>query len=83
WWFSEFHEKELFQHERQKFLPADILTARCRMWKKFGQIIEERQCFARTRIGVERRSFVWTVPRFSTCEESTLNIKSILNDEQL
>ncbi|GFR15874.1 TD and POZ domain-containing protein 3 [Trichonephila clavata] len=79
--FPNFMKKELFQHERQKFLPADILTARCRMWKKFGQIIEERQCFARTRIGVERRSFVWTVPRFSTCEESTLNIKSILNDE--
>ncbi|GFY68313.1 TD and POZ domain-containing protein 3 [Trichonephila inaurata madagascariensis] len=79
--FPEILKKELLRSQRQQFLTEDILTARCRMWKKFGEIIEQRQYFARTRIGIERRSFVWTVPRFSTCEKSTFNIKSILNDE--
>ncbi|GFY68311.1 TD and POZ domain-containing protein 2 [Trichonephila inaurata madagascariensis] len=79
--FPEILKKELFRSQKQQFLPEDILTARCRMWKKFGQIIEERQYFARTRIGIEWRSFVWRVPRFSICGKSTLNIKSVLNDE--
>ncbi|GFY68312.1 hypothetical protein TNIN_219511 [Trichonephila inaurata madagascariensis] len=79
--FPEILKKELLRSQRQQFLPEDILTVRCRIWKKFGQIKEEKQCFARTRIGVEQRSFVWTVPRFSNCIKSAFNIKSILNDE--
>ncbi|GFW20427.1 TD and POZ domain-containing protein 1-like [Trichonephila clavipes] len=78
--FTEILKKELFKSQRQQFLPDDILTARCRMWKKFGQITEEIQCFARTQIGVERRLFVWAIPKFNTFKESCFNIKSISND---
>ncbi|GFY55609.1 TD and POZ domain-containing protein 3 [Trichonephila inaurata madagascariensis] len=78
----KFLGKELLQSERQKFLPHDILTVRCRMWKNFGQMIEERQCFARTRIGVERRSFIWTVPEFCF-DKFSFNIKSILDDKRV
>ncbi|GFT56855.1 hypothetical protein TNCV_2522531 [Trichonephila clavipes] len=75
-------EKKLLDTERQKFVPHDILTVRCRMWKNFGQMIEERQCFARTRIGVERRSFVWTIPKPSF-NKFSFNIKSIFDDKQV
>ncbi|GFT35069.1 TD and POZ domain-containing protein 3 [Trichonephila clavipes] len=75
-------EKKLLDTERQKFLPHDILTVRCRMWKNFGQMIEERQCFARTRIGVERRSFVWTIPK-PNFNKYSFNIKSILDDTRV
>ncbi|GFQ71293.1 speckle-type POZ protein [Trichonephila clavata] len=81
--FSEFMRKELFQLHKQQYLPKDILTACCRMCKKFGQITEERQCFARTRIGVERRSFVWTIPEFSFYGMRKFNIKSILDDKKV
>ncbi|GFY57133.1 TD and POZ domain-containing protein 3 [Trichonephila inaurata madagascariensis] len=81
--FSEFMKKESLGFHKQQSLPEDILTARCRMWKKFGQITEERQCFARTRIGVERRSFVWTIPEFSSYGKRVFDIKSILDDKRV
>ncbi|GFY55611.1 TD and POZ domain-containing protein 3 [Trichonephila inaurata madagascariensis] len=81
--FSEFMKKESLQFHKKQSPPEDILTARCRMWKKFGQITEERQCFARTRIGVERRSFVWTIPEFSSYGEKKFDIKSILDDKRV
>ncbi|GFU74284.1 TD and POZ domain-containing protein 4 [Trichonephila clavipes] len=77
----DFMKKESLQLNRQQSLPEDILTAHCRMWKKFGQVTEERQCFARTRIGVETRSFVWTIPEISLFGKRIFNIKSILDDE--
>ncbi|GFU74209.1 TD and POZ domain-containing protein 5 [Trichonephila clavipes] len=77
----EIMKKELLQSQRQQFLPKDTLTTRCRMWKKFGQITEDRQCFARTRIGVEKRSFVWKIPEFSSYRERKFDIKSILDDK--
>ncbi|GFR25287.1 speckle-type POZ protein B [Trichonephila clavata] len=79
--FPEILKNELLLSQRQQFLPNDILTARCRMWRKFGQITEDIQCFARTQIGVERRLFVWAIPKFSTFQESCFNIKSISNDK--
>ncbi|GFY68115.1 hypothetical protein TNIN_445451 [Trichonephila inaurata madagascariensis] len=78
--FLEILKKELLKSQRQQFLPNDILTARCRMWKKSGQITEEIQCFARTQIGAERRLFVWAIRNFSTCTDSNFNIKSISNE---
>ncbi|GFR08011.1 speckle-type POZ protein B [Trichonephila clavata] len=79
--YPEILNKELLLSQRQQFLPNDILTVRCRMWKEFGQITEEIQCFARTQIGAERRLFVWSIPKFSTFQESYFNIKSISNDK--
>ncbi|GFR16968.1 tdpoz2 [Trichonephila clavata] len=78
--FPETLKKELLQSQREQFLPNDILTVRCRIWKNFEEMIEERQCFARTRIGVERRSFVWTVPVSSFYAINYFHIKSILTD---
>ncbi|GFQ64396.1 speckle-type POZ protein [Trichonephila clavata] len=32
--FSEIFEKELLRSQKKQFLPNDILTVRCRIWKK-------------------------------------------------
>ncbi|GFT84280.1 TD and POZ domain-containing protein 3 [Trichonephila clavipes] len=79
---QKYWKKELLESERQKFVPHDILTVRCRMWKNFGQMIEERQCFASDSNRVERRSFVWTIPKPSF-NKFSFNIKSIFDDKQV
>lgn len=48
---------ELFGSRRNSFLPSDTLTVRCRMRKKDREIPEAVFCFARTRIGIEKRIF--------------------------
>ncbi|CAL1294603.1 unnamed protein product [Larinioides sclopetarius] len=58
--FSDFAgREEVFDTKRSIFLPHDILTARCRIWKTDGELAESIRCFAHTRIGVEKRSFMW------------------------
>ncbi|CAL1262209.1 unnamed protein product [Larinioides sclopetarius] len=77
---------EVFFTRRSVFLPQDTLTARCRMWKSVGEFTKEVQYFARTRIVVEKRSFLWNIENFSTLESDakrTYEIKSQDTDEQL
>ncbi|CAL1294596.1 unnamed protein product [Larinioides sclopetarius] len=57
--------EEVFVTKRSVFLPQDTLTARCKIWKSDGEMAEDMQCFARTRIGVQKRSFLWNVKNFS------------------
>ncbi|GBM11938.1 Speckle-type POZ protein B [Araneus ventricosus] len=77
--------EEVFNTKRSAFLPQDILTARCRIWKSDGEMAEDVRCFARTRIGVQRISFFWNVKNFSTLESGekyTYQMKSVAHDKQ-
>ncbi|GBO08051.1 Speckle-type POZ protein-like A [Araneus ventricosus] len=60
---------EVFTVRRSVFLPQDTLTVRCRMWKSVGEMSKDVQCFARTRIAVEKRSFLWNIENFSTLKD--------------
>ncbi|GFV49876.1 speckle-type POZ protein [Trichonephila clavipes] len=52
-------------------LPQDTLTICCKMWRCAGCMEERIECVARTRIGVERRSFDWAVEEFSDLGSKT------------
>ncbi|GBN88851.1 hypothetical protein AVEN_176736-1 [Araneus ventricosus] len=78
--------EDVFILKRSTFLPKDTLTARCRIWKNVGEMTENVRCFARTRIGVEKRSFLWNLENFSSFEpekECAYLIKSLENDSVL
>ncbi|KAF8771292.1 Speckle-type POZ protein B like protein [Argiope bruennichi] len=78
--------KYVFIEKRSLFLPQDTLIARCKIWKTVGEMAEHIQCLARTRIGAQKKSFVWNVKNFSSFEsekKDTYQIKSIENDEPL
>ncbi|GBM49578.1 TD and POZ domain-containing protein 4 [Araneus ventricosus] len=67
-------------------LPEDKLRARCRIWKSDGEMTEDVQCFARTRICIERVSFSWNIQNFSNLhaeEKCTYQMKSMLDNEVL
>ncbi|CAL1294599.1 unnamed protein product [Larinioides sclopetarius] len=85
--FSKFGKREdVFILKRSTFLPQDALIVRCRIWKTAGEMTEDIRCFARTRIGIQRRSFQWSVKKFSTLElekKYTYEIKSIQSESSL
>ncbi|KAF8770793.1 TD and POZ domain-containing protein 3 [Argiope bruennichi] len=57
---------EIFSSRRTEFLPRDVLTIRCRMWKKGIETPKPDVCFARTRLGLDRHCFVWAIKDFSS-----------------
>ncbi|GBM04525.1 Speckle-type POZ protein [Araneus ventricosus] len=85
--FSSFAKrKDVYDTSRDLFLPQDTLTVRCRIWKKGESMTQDVRCFARTRIGVEKRSFLWNLEKFNTLEpekKCTYLIKSPKNDEPM
>ncbi|KAF8771278.1 TD and POZ domain-containing protein 4 [Argiope bruennichi] len=79
-------KKEVFNTRRSIFLPNDTLTARCKMWIKGDVMSQDGQCFARTRFGDEKISFLWNLKNSSTLElEKKCNyiVKSPTNNEPL
>ncbi|GBM04529.1 Protein roadkill [Araneus ventricosus] len=79
-------QEEVFDTKRSIFLPQDILTVRCRMWKNCESMLQDVRCFARTRIGFENRSFLWNLENFSTLElekKCSYLIKSLQDDASM
>ncbi|GBO28311.1 hypothetical protein AVEN_136410-1, partial [Araneus ventricosus] len=76
--YSEFEKREdVFLLKRSTFLAGGTLIGRCRIWKNLGDMAENVRCFARNRIGVEKRSFVWNLEdqHFSAGERVHLSDK--------
>ncbi|GBN78865.1 Protein roadkill [Araneus ventricosus] len=77
---SEFVSRnEVLFARRSVYLPQNTLTVRCRMWKSADEMSKDVQCFARTCITVEKRSFLWNIGNFSTLKshgKKTYEIKS-------
>ncbi|GIY13413.1 speckle-type POZ protein B, partial [Caerostris darwini] len=68
----------------ENFFPNGTLTVRCKIWKCCGEINNDAYCTARTHIGVEKKSFIWSIRNFSTLEkgnELTNRINSTPNDK--
>ncbi|GFY56065.1 TD and POZ domain-containing protein 3 [Trichonephila inaurata madagascariensis] len=65
------------------YLPGNVLTARCRMWNNIQKETEHGHCFARTRIVVERMSFLWNVEQFSSFQECLRGITSASSEQSL
>ncbi|GBM11960.1 Speckle-type POZ protein [Araneus ventricosus] len=83
----EFQTRDnVFISRRSVFLSQDTLRVRCKIWKSAGEMTEDVRCTSRTHIGVEKRSFLFTVKNFSTLEpekKCTYQIKSVENDAPL
>ncbi|GFQ71302.1 tdpoz2 [Trichonephila clavata] len=75
-WGTDLFLKREEVFERKGYLPGDVLTARCRMWNSFERIERNVHCFARTRVIVERRTFVWNIKLFSSFQTSKYYINS-------
>ncbi|GFY77968.1 TD and POZ domain-containing protein 1-like [Trichonephila inaurata madagascariensis] len=72
WVVRNFLKKEkVFPEKGVDNLPQDTLTICCKMWKCVGSMEERVECVARTRIGVERKSFDWAVEQVSDLESKT------------
>ncbi|GBN48621.1 Speckle-type POZ protein [Araneus ventricosus] len=59
---------DVFLQRRAEFLPNDTLTIRCRMWRTDTEILRPDTCFARTRLGMDRRCFIWAIGEFSSLQ---------------
>ncbi|GIX69143.1 speckle-type POZ protein [Caerostris extrusa] len=84
--FHSFNLNEIYADEPEKILPNDKLTVRCKMWKCCGEINNDGYCTARTHIGVEKQSSIWSIRNFSTLQkgnELTYRINSTLNDKSI
>ncbi|GFS94058.1 hypothetical protein TNCV_1810791 [Trichonephila clavipes] len=68
--------EEVFRIRRNDYLPGNVLTTRCRIWEQNKEDTEYGHSFARTRIAVERRSFVWNIKQFSSIVESICELPS-------
>ncbi|CAL1275374.1 unnamed protein product [Larinioides sclopetarius] len=69
--FSKFADtKNIFCQRRIKFLPEDVLTVRCRMWRIGTGISQLDSCFARTVMRPQRRYFIWAIREFSTLQRN-------------
>ncbi|XP_055953907.1 uncharacterized protein LOC129989409 [Argiope bruennichi] len=65
---------KLFDHEvlnqsRAEILSNDALTVRCRMWRTGAEALKSEMCFARTCMGMDRRSFIWAIREFSSIQQ--------------
>ncbi|GFQ90306.1 TD and POZ domain-containing protein 3 [Trichonephila clavata] len=87
-YFADYGVNELVKHDevlktrRKDYLPGNVLTVRCRMWHN-NEETNCGHCFARTRIAVERRSFVWNIKQFGSFQESIYTIPSTSTDQPM
>ncbi|GBN53738.1 hypothetical protein AVEN_40900-1 [Araneus ventricosus] len=78
--YSKFLKMDkILLRRKSDYLPDDILTVRCKIWKGEGNIQNIGQSSARSRIRVERNSFLHVVENFSTLQSNakqTIKIQS-------
>ncbi|KAF8771295.1 TD and POZ domain-containing protein 5 [Argiope bruennichi] len=78
--------EDVFLTKRSEFLPQNTLTVRCKIWKCTRELLQDVCCSARTRIGAEKRSFLWKIENFSALEidkKYSYLLKSFVNNKQL
>ncbi|CAL1281791.1 unnamed protein product [Larinioides sclopetarius] len=70
---------DLYVRRNTEYLPRDTLVVCCRMWHERGSVPKIGRCSARTRIGIEKISFLHSVENFSALklgEWKTIQIPS-------
>ncbi|GFW60802.1 TD and POZ domain-containing protein 5 [Trichonephila clavipes] len=75
--------EETLKLRSNNYLPGNVLAARCRMWNNFQEVVNFGQCFARSRIVTERRSYVWNIKQFSLFRESFYEIFSASTEQSM
>ncbi|GBL86637.1 Speckle-type POZ protein [Araneus ventricosus] len=83
-WYTCLKIDQMLLGKRGNFLPEDILTVRCKIWKGEGNIHKVAPICARTRIGIEKISFLHVVENFSSLEPNqkhTIKIQSHSKNE--
>ncbi|GFY70126.1 TD and POZ domain-containing protein 2 [Trichonephila inaurata madagascariensis] len=84
WGEGEFiRHDEVLKIRKKDFLPEDALIARCRIWNCIRAVKIEEHCFARTRIVVERKSYLWNIKQFSSFQKSIYQITSASNGNSI
>ncbi|GFW23624.1 speckle-type POZ protein B [Trichonephila clavipes] len=53
---------DVLKYKKDSLLPNNILTICLRVWNI--NLVQSVKCEARTRIGIEKRSFTWTIQKF-------------------
>lgn len=77
-------QDELFGKKKDYYLPQDTLTLHCRMWESNKVRSWLGQGFARTRIGIERRSVIWRIEKFGAlqlAQDNTFVVAPSMNEE--
>ncbi|GFS73684.1 speckle-type POZ protein [Trichonephila clavipes] len=64
WGFDSFESFTVLSST--EYLPYNILTARCKIWRCGGKVGAEKYFLAGTHVAVEQRCFQWKVEKFST-----------------
>ncbi|CAL1275157.1 unnamed protein product [Larinioides sclopetarius] len=59
-------QEKVPENERKSFLPSDTLTIQCKIWQKDEDPVVLELLSAQTVFKVQRRSFVWTIDKFTT-----------------
>ncbi|CAL1292941.1 unnamed protein product [Larinioides sclopetarius] len=62
---------------KPEILPRDTLTVQCQMWHSRTNCLEPGFSLARTIIGVERKTFTWTIDKFSTLQVNDMKSVSV------
>lgn len=62
--------EDAFRKERARFIVNDTLTIRLRLWKvsSYTSNYSINQCFAHTRLKIERRTVFWCIKNFSNID---------------
>ncbi|GBM39610.1 Speckle-type POZ protein [Araneus ventricosus] len=68
---------EILLGRKADYLPQDILTVRCKIWKGEGNVRNIGQSSARTRIRIEKNSFLHVVENFSTLQPNAKQTTTI------
>ncbi|GFY44625.1 TD and POZ domain-containing protein 4 [Trichonephila inaurata madagascariensis] len=62
----ELVRKDVVFKRRAEFLPKNVLTLRCQVWNRSSETPRSELYFARSKVRVERRCFVWAVKGFGS-----------------
>ncbi|GFU11233.1 speckle-type POZ protein B [Nephila pilipes] len=57
---------DVFNRRRSQFLSNDTITIRCRIFGMHLEGFVNNICYARTRLAIERKSFIWVIRDFSS-----------------
>ncbi|GFS29512.1 hypothetical protein NPIL_205531 [Nephila pilipes] len=78
--------EEVMETKRDIFLSQDTLRVRCRLWMTDGKAVAPMTAFARTKLRIEKRNFLWDIQRFSSpepCHKDTYIIMSEWGDDKV
>ncbi|GBM88658.1 hypothetical protein AVEN_10495-1 [Araneus ventricosus] len=70
---------KLLSRRNSDYLPEDILTVRCKIWKGEGKVQSIGQSNARSRIRIEKNSFLNVVENFSALQPNVKQTTKILS----